>query len=100
MAEQKREEDPEHFKARDEGGMAHPDDDLLLAYTRGQLDKERTSSIQQHIEGCGRCLRKGFQYEEASSKLIVMHHMRLTDRYPSIVDAVMERAEQWRPSLA
>ncbi len=78
MAEQIGKEDPEHFKARDEGGMAHPDDDLLLAYTRGQLDKKLELIVQQHMARCQGCRQKCIQYQEDNRKLDILAEIHKT----------------------
>lgn len=98
MAEHMQKEDQEDFKASNEGSMAHPDDDVLLAYTREQLDKRLELIVQQHLKRCESCLQKCLQYQEDNRKLIVVHEMR--PAYPSIVDDVMQKVGQWRPSLA
>jgi hypothetical protein len=40
---------------RDSDGVAHPDDSILLAYTRHQSLGRSSPHIYQHIAGCGRC---------------------------------------------
>src|SRR6266571_361164 len=92
MAEQIGKEDPEHFKARDEGGMAHPDDDLLLAYTRGQLDKKLELIVQQHMARCQGCRQKCIQYQEDNRKLDILAEIH--QDYPTLVPGVFQRIQQ------
>src|SRR4051812_39602402 len=37
---------------------AHPDEQILLAYARGELELSGSESIRRHVEGCTDCRRK------------------------------------------
>ena len=51
---------------RDKGGKEHPENSILLAYTRKQQLEDRLG-IRRHIEQCPRCLHECSEFERTSA---------------------------------
>lgn len=69
---------------RDNNGHAHLEDDVLLAYTRGQLAADVVLIVQQHCAKCTACTQKCAEYTQLGTTL----QQSLTSTlpvYPSIV---------------
>lgn len=76
---------PGHLRKQDKNGLAHLEDDVLLAYTRGQLAADTIFVVQQHCAKCTLCMQKCAEYTRLGMTL----QQNLTYAmpvYPSIVD--------------
>jgi hypothetical protein len=49
--------------------MEHPEDSILLAYTRRQLAEHETEAIYQHLSVCSSCAERWKEYGQISSML-------------------------------
>ncbi len=80
--------------APDSDGKVHPDDSILLAYTRRQSLGKSWPSIHQHIVGCERCLIRceGFTVTSQSitDMLTAYAHKRY---YPPLTERLSEYVE-------
>lgn len=70
---------------RDNDGKLHLEDDVLLAYTRGQLAADTVLIVQQHCANCMRCTEKCAEYTRTGMTLQrnLMYTMPV---YPSVVN--------------
>lgn len=70
---------------RDNDGKPHLEDDVLLAYTRGQLAADVVLMVQQHCAHCTRCTEKCAEYMRIS--MMLQHNLLYAmPVYPSVVD--------------
>lgn len=70
---------------RDNDGKLHLEDDVLLAYTRGQLAADVVLLVQQHCANCMRCTKKCAEYTRIGTTL--QHNlMYAMPVYPSVVN--------------
>src|SRR5437660_5745075 len=73
------------------GGMEHPDDSILLAYTRQQVLDEDWSSIHQHIGTCKECDQRCMEYAKISAELSeTLEHFQRNQSYPPLTESVFE----------
>lgn len=70
---------------RDNDGNAHLEDDVLLAYTRGQLSADIVLIVQQHCAKCTICMQKCAEYTQIGMTL-QQNLTYVMPNYPSIVD--------------
>jgi hypothetical protein len=71
--------------------MEHPDDSILLAYTREQALDEGWSSIRQHIDTCKECYQRSMEYAQISTELSeTLEHFQRNQDYPPLVESVFE----------
>jgi hypothetical protein len=70
---------------RDEKGIEHPEDSVLLAYVRQQQLEDRLR-IVQHIDGerCPRCRQKCSEFVQISATLDVLGHIAAYQHYPEL----------------
>lgn len=76
---------PGYMRKRDNDGQPHLENDILLAYTRGQLSADIVLVVQQHCAKCTLCTRKCNEYTRIGTTL----QQNLTYAlpvYPSIVN--------------
>jgi hypothetical protein len=76
---------PGYMWKQDKNGHTHLEDDILLAYTRGQLGADIVLMVQQHCAKCTVCTQKCAEYTLIGMTL----QQSLTyamPAYPSIVD--------------
>ena len=60
---------------RDKGGKEHPENSILLAYTRKQQLEDRLG-IHRHIDKCSHCLDKCGEFERSSIELGTLKQMQ------------------------
>lgn len=73
-------------------GMEHPDEDMLLAYTRRQLMGEDWRGIYEHIAHCRQCCELCNEYRRIG--VILSKGLETSgQRYPSVAHRVFERLE-------
>ena len=70
---------------RDNDGNIHLEDDVLLAYTRGQLSADIVLMVQQHCAKCTVCTQKCAEYTQIGMTL-QQNLTYVMPIYPSIVD--------------
>jgi len=71
--------------------MEHPDDSILLAYTREQALDEGWSSIRQHIDTCKECYQRSMEYAQISTELSeTLEHFQSNQDYPPLAESVFE----------
>ena len=71
--------------------MEHPDDSILLAYTREQALDEGWSSIRQHIDTCKECYQRSMEYAQISTELSeTLEHFQRNQDYPPLAESVFE----------
>ena len=71
--------------------MEHPDDSILLAYTREQALDEGWSSIHQHIDTCKECYQRSMEYAQISTELSeTLEHFQSNQDYPPLAESVFE----------
>ncbi len=70
---------------RDNDGQRHLKDDILLAYTRGQLAADAVLIVQQHCANCTRCTRLCTEYTRIGATL-QRHLAYAMPQYPSVVE--------------
>ncbi|GAC1348938.1 MAG: hypothetical protein NVSMB27_18520 [Ktedonobacteraceae bacterium] len=78
----------------DSDGMLHPDDSILLAYTRQQSLGINWPSIHQHIVGCERCLIRCESFTVTSQSITDMlaaYHDK--QYYPPLTERLSEYIE-------
>src|SRR5207248_5917418 len=74
--------------SRGSGGMEHPDDTMLLAYTRQQSLDEGWPSIHQHIDTCKDCQQRCIEYAKISAELTeTLEHFQRNQYYPSLTES-------------
>lgn len=76
---------PGYMWKQDKNGHAHLEDDVLLAYTRGQIGADIVLMVQQHCAICTICTQKCAEYTQIGTTL----QQNLTYAmpiYPSVVD--------------
>ncbi|GAC1381317.1 MAG: hypothetical protein NVS4B7_20100 [Ktedonobacteraceae bacterium] len=77
--------------SKDTDGMAHPDESMLLAYTRQQSLDGSWSAVQQHVNDCKHCLRRCNEYKQISTGITeTLAYFQRTQLYPSLADDVFE----------
>lgn len=71
--------------------MEHPDDSILLAYSREQALDEGWSSIHQHIDTCKECYQRSMEYAKISTELSeTLEHFQRNQDYPPLAESVFE----------
>ena len=71
--------------------MEHPDDSILLAYTRKQALDEGWSSIHHHIDTCKECYQRSMEYAQISTELSeTLEHFQSNQDYPPLAESVFE----------
>lgn len=76
---------PEDMWKRDNDGQRHLANDILLAYTRGQLAADVVLIVQQHCANCTRCTQRCAEYTNIGATL--QHHLAYAmPLYPSVVE--------------
>lgn len=71
--------------------MEHPDDSILLAYTREQSLDEGRSSVHQHIDVCKKCYQRCMEYAQISTELSeTLEHFQRNQDYRPLVDSIIE----------
>src|SRR5579863_293798 len=76
---------PAYMWKRDNDGFDHLEDDVLLAYTRGQLPADGVLRVQQHCAKCTRCTQKCAEYTHVGM-MLQQNLTYVLPAYPSIVD--------------
>lgn len=80
--------------SRSSVGMEHPDDSILLAYSREQVLDESWSGIEQHIDMCEECHRRSIEYRQISAELSeTLAHFQRHQNYPSLTEGVFDLIE-------
>lgn len=71
--------------------MEHPDDSILLAYTREQALDESWPGIKQHIDTCEKCSRRSLEYAQIGAELSeTLAHFQRNQDYPPLTERVFE----------
>jgi len=84
---------------RDSQGVVHPDDSILLAYTRQQSMGEGWPGIQQHLDICEQCCQRYDELVQTSILLTeTLEHFQRSHHYPSLTENVFESIQN--PSAA
>lgn len=79
--------------------MVHPDDSILLAYTRRQSLGEDRPGIQYHIDNCKRCCQRCNEYAQISTELsATLKHFQYNQYYPPLAEGIIEYIQN--PSAA
>src|SRR5258706_6990879 len=73
---------------RDEGGKDHPDNSILLAYTRKQQLEDRLG-IRRHVDQCPRCLRTCSEYKRTGMALEVLGQMHSDLSYADVPSTLL-----------
>ncbi len=73
---------------RDEGGKDHPDNSILLAYTRKQQLEDRLG-IRRHVDQCPRCLRTCSEYKRTGMVLEVLGRMHSDLSYADVPSTLL-----------
>ncbi len=69
--------------------MEHPDDSILLAYSREQALDGGWSSIHQHIDTCKECYQRSMEYAKISTELSeTLEHFQRNQDYPPLAESV------------
>ena len=76
---------------RSSAGMEHPDDSILLAYTREQSLDEGGSSIHQHIDVCEKCCQRCIEYAKIGAELSeTLELFQRNQDYPPLTESIFE----------
>jgi len=73
---------------RGEGGKEHPENSILLAYTRKQQLEDRLG-IRRHIDECPRCLQKCGEFERDSVALETLEQMQTRLDYADVPSVLL-----------
>jgi anti-sigma factor RsiW len=74
--------------------MEHPDDSILLAYSREQALDESWSGIEQHIDTCEKCHGRSIEYRQISAELSeTLAHFQRHQDYPSLTEGIFDLIE-------
>ena len=85
--------------SRDSRGAVHPDDSILLAYTRQQSLGEGWPDIQQHLDICEQCCQRYNELVQTGILLTeTLEHFQRSQHYPSLTENVFELIQN--PSAA
>jgi hypothetical protein len=68
----------------DEVGKEHPENSMLLALERQELDGPLANQIRQHVFQCPRCLDMSRSFEDAADVLGTLETMQRSLRYPDV----------------
>src|SRR5690348_953500 len=71
--------------------MEHPDDSILLAYTREQALDESWPGIEQHIDTCEKCSRRSLEYAQIGAELSeTLADFQHNQDYPPLTERVFD----------
>lgn len=71
--------------------MEHPDESILLAYTREQSLNEGDSNVHRHIDACKKCYQRCMEYAKISADLSeTLEHFQRNQDYPSLSESITE----------
>ena len=75
--------------------MEHPDESILLAYTREQALDESWPGIEHHLDTCEQCSQRSLEYRQLSTELSeTLAHFQRQQSYPPLSERIFERIKQ------